>query len=97
MSIVDLTATLKSDATLEAVQEAYRRAAEAGPLAPYLEVLEAELVSADLRGRTASTLYDPYLTKLLGPRLVKVFAWYDNEFGYAARLKDLCVHLLERL
>ncbi|HJV39210.1 MAG TPA: type I glyceraldehyde-3-phosphate dehydrogenase [Geothrix sp.] len=97
VSIVDLTATLKSDATLEAVQEAYRQAAETGPLAPYLEVLDAELVSADLRGRTASTLYDPYLTKVLGPRLVKVFAWYDNEFGYAARLKDLCVHLLERL
>ncbi|WP_243383521.1 type I glyceraldehyde-3-phosphate dehydrogenase [Geothrix alkalitolerans] len=97
VSIVDLTATLKSDATLEAVQEAYRSAAETGPLAPYLEVLDAELVSADLRGRTASTLYDPYLTKVLGPRLVKVFAWYDNEFGYAARLKDLCVHLLERL
>ncbi|WP_243286320.1 type I glyceraldehyde-3-phosphate dehydrogenase [Geothrix terrae] len=97
VSIVDLTATLKSDATLEAVQEAYRRAAETGPLAPYLEVLDAELVSADLRGRTASTLYDPYLTKVLGPRMVKVFAWYDNEFGYAARLKDLCVHLLERL
>jgi glyceraldehyde 3-phosphate dehydrogenase len=97
VSIVDLTATLKSDATLEAVQEAFRRAAEAGPLAPYLEVLDAELVSADLRGRTASSLYDPYLTKLLGPRLIKVFAWYDNEFGYAARLKDLCVHVLERL
>lgn len=97
VSIVDLTATLKSDATLEAVQEVYRRAAETGPLAPYLEVLDAELVSADLRGRTASTLYDPYLTKVLGPRMVKVFAWYDNEFGYAARLKDLCVHLLERL
>jgi glyceraldehyde 3-phosphate dehydrogenase len=97
VSIVDLTATLKSDATLEAVQEAFRRAAETGPLAPYLEVLDAELVSADLRGRTASSLYDPYLTKLLGPRLIKVFAWYDNEFGYAARLKDLCVHVLERL
>ena len=97
VSIVDLTATLKSDATLEAVQEAFRQAAETGPLAPYLEVLDAELVSADLRGRTASSLYDPYLTKLLGPRLVKVFAWYDNEFGYAARLKDLCVHVLERI
>ena len=97
VSIVDLTATLKSDATMEAVQEAFRRAAETGPLAPYLEVLDAELVSADLRGRTASSLYDPYLTKLLGPRLVKVFAWYDNEFGYAARLKDLCVHVLERI
>lgn len=97
VSIVDLTATLKSDATLEAVQEAFRQAAETGPLAPYLEVLDAELVSADLRGRTASSLYDPYLTKLLGPRLVKVFAWYDNEFGYSARLKDLCVYVLERI
>jgi glyceraldehyde 3-phosphate dehydrogenase len=97
VSIVDLTATLKSDATLESVQEAFRKAADSGPLAPYLEVLDAELVSADLVGRTASTLYDPYLTKVLGPRLVKVFAWYDNEFGYAARLKDLCVHVLERI
>ncbi|WP_257303817.1 type I glyceraldehyde-3-phosphate dehydrogenase [Geothrix campi] len=97
VSIVDLTATLKSDATLETVQEAFRKAAASGPLVPYLEILDAELVSADLVGRTASTLYDPYLTKVLGPRLVKVFAWYDNEFGYAARLKDLCVHVLERI
>jgi len=97
VSIVDLTATLKSDATIETVQEAFRKAAETGPLAPYLEILDAELVSADLVGRTASTLYDPYLTKILGPRLVKVFAWYDNEFGYSARLKDLCVHVLERI
>lgn len=97
VSIVDLTASLKADATLEGVHEAFRRAASAGPLAPYLEVLEAELVSADLVGRSASTMYDPYLTKLLGPRLVKVFAWYDNEYGYAARLKDLCVHVLERI
>lgn len=97
VSIVDLTAILKADITLASVQEAFRRAAAEGPLAPYLEVLEAELVSADLVGSTASALYDPYLTKVLGPRMVKVFAWYDNEFGYAARLKDLCVHVLERI
>jgi len=97
VSIVDLTASLKADATLESVHAAFRRAAEAGPLAPYLEVLEAELVSVDLVGNAASSLYDPFLTKLLGPRLVKVFAWYDNEYGYAARLKDLCVHVLERI
>jgi glyceraldehyde 3-phosphate dehydrogenase len=97
VSLVDLTATLKRDASLEGIQELFRQAATAGPLAPYVEVLDAELVSADLVGSTASTLYDPYLTKMLGPRLVKVFAWYDNEFGYAARLKDLCVHLLERI
>lgn len=97
VSIVDLTATLRTDAPMEAIQAAFRKAAEAGPLAPYLEVLKAELVSADLVGSSASSLYDPYLTKLLGPRLVKVFAWYDNEFGYAARLKDLCIHVLERV
>lgn len=97
VSIVDLTASLKTDITLEAVQEAFRQAASGGPLAPYLVVLDAELVSVDLVGNSASALYDPYLTKVLGPRLVKVFAWYDNEFGYAARLKDLCVHVLERI
>ncbi len=97
VSIVDLTATLKSDATREAIHAAFRTAADQGPLAPYLEVLDAELVSVDLVGNAASALYDPFLTKLLGPRMVKVFAWYDNEFGYAARLKDLCLHVLERV
>lgn len=97
VSIVDLTAVLESDATLEGVHAAFRRAAEQGPLASYLDVLDAELVSVDLVGSTASALYDPFLTKLLGPRMVKVFAWYDNEYAYAARLKDLCIHVLERI
>jgi len=97
VSIVDLTATLKADASLAAIHAAFRTAAESGPLAPYLEVLDAELVSADLVGSSASCLYDPFLTKVLGPRLVKVFAWYDNEWGYAARMKDLCLHVLDRI
>ncbi len=97
VSILDLTATLRTEVQLEALHAAFRTAAEAGPLAPYLDVLEAELVSVDLVGRGASAIYDPYLTKVLGPRLVKVFGWYDNEFAYAARLKDLCLHVLERL
>lgn len=97
VSIVDLTATLKADASLEAIHAAFRTAAEGGPLAPYIEVLDAELVSADLVGSSASCLYDPFLTKALGPRLVKVFAWYDNEWGYAARMKDLCLHVLDRI
>jgi glyceraldehyde 3-phosphate dehydrogenase len=94
VSIVDLTATLRADVSLETIHAAFRRAAERGPLAPYLEVLEEELVSIDLVGSGASCLYDPFLTKVLGPRLVKVFGWYDNEFAYAARLKDLCLHVL---
>ncbi len=94
VSILDVTAILRSDATLDAIHAAFRQAAGSGPLAPYLDVLDAELVSADLVGNGASSLYDPFLTKVLGPRLVKVFAWYDNEWGYAARLKDLCLHVL---
>jgi glyceraldehyde 3-phosphate dehydrogenase len=97
VSILDLTALLRTEVQLEAIHAAFRQAATTGPLAPYLEVLEAELVSADLVGSNASASYDPYLTKALGPRLVKVFAWYDNEFAYAARLKDLCVYVLDRM
>lgn len=96
VSIVDLTATLRSEVTLEAVQSAFHRASGEGPLSPYLDILEAELVSTDLVGRPASAIYDPYLSKVLGPRMVKVFAWYDNEWAYAARLKDLCMHVLDR-
>jgi glyceraldehyde 3-phosphate dehydrogenase len=96
VSIIDLTAALKADAELDAIHTAFQRAATTGSLAPYLEVLDAELVSIDLVGSSASCLYDPFLTKVLGPRLIKVFGWYDNEWGYAARLKDLCLHVLER-
>jgi glyceraldehyde 3-phosphate dehydrogenase len=95
VSILDLTVMLRTEVQLATVHSAFRAASEAGPLAPYLEVLEAELVSVDLVGSRASALYDPFLTKVLEPRLVKVFAWYDNEFAYAARLKDLCLHVLE--
>lgn len=97
VSLTDLTATLKSDATVEAVHAAFRKAAEEGPLAPYLVVLEDELVSSDFIGSEASCSYDPFLTKQLGPRMVKIFGWYDNEYGYSARLKDLCVAVLDRL
>jgi glyceraldehyde 3-phosphate dehydrogenase len=97
VSLLDLTATLRVDTHLAAIHAAFQQAAYTGPLAPYLNMLEDELVSVDLVGNPASSLYDPYLTKVLGPRLVKVFAWYDNEFAYAARMKDLCVHVLERI
>jgi len=94
VSLVDLTATLRAEASLEAVQAAFRAAAATKGLAPFLEVLDAELVSADLVGQTASCLYDPFLTKRLAPRLVKVFGWFDNEAAAAARLQDLCLRVL---
>ena len=93
-SLVDLTATLRGDASLDAIHAAFRAAAATSALAPYLEVLDAELVSADLVGQAASCLYDPFLTKQLAPRLVKVFGWHDNELAAAARLTDLCLRVL---
>lgn len=97
VSLTDLTATLKKDATVDEVHAAFKAAASTGPLAPYLVVLEDELVSSDFIGSEASCSYDPFLTKQLGPRMVKVFGWYDNEYGYSARLKDLCVAVLDRM
>ncbi|MBS1766045.1 MAG: type I glyceraldehyde-3-phosphate dehydrogenase [Acidobacteria bacterium] len=97
VSLTDLTATLKRDATADEIHAAFRAAASAGPLSPYLVVLEDELVSSDLIGSEASCSYDPFLTKQLGPRMVKIFGWYDNEYGYSARLKDLCLTVLARM
>jgi glyceraldehyde 3-phosphate dehydrogenase len=91
VSILDLGAVLTRDATLEAVHEAFQAAAASSR--GLIEVLDEPLVSVDLRGRTASCILDPFLTRLHSPRFVKVFAWYDNEAAYAARLRDLCLEL----
>lgn len=89
--LLDVTARLCADATPEAVHAAFRAAAGMGSL---VEVLDEELVSHDLLGRTASCIYDPFLTRCLDPRLVKCFAWHDNETAHAARLRDACLLLL---
>jgi glyceraldehyde 3-phosphate dehydrogenase len=95
VSILDLGATLARDVDLEAVHQAFRDAVASPALKGkgILEILEEPLVSVDLRGRTASCILDPFLTRVLAPRFVKVFAWYDNEAAYAARLADLCLEL----
>ena len=69
-SLTDLTAILKTDASREAVNAAFKKASTEGPLAPYLDYLEEELVSVDLIGSPASCSFDPYLTKALGPRKI---------------------------
>lgn len=96
VSLTDLSVTLRRDATVATLNAAFREAAASGSLSPYLEILDEELVSVDLQGRPASCIHDPFLTKAMTPRYVKVFGWYDNEFGYATRLKDLCLHVLEQ-
>ncbi len=89
--LLDVTARLQADADPEAVHTAFRAVAGQGSL---VAVLDEELVSRDLLGRTASCLYDPFLTRCLDPRLVKCFAWHDNEWAHAARLREACLLLL---
>jgi len=86
-SLTDLTAILARDVTAEEVNEAFERAA-AGPLAGFVRYSTDPLVSRDIIGDSASCVFDSGLTQAAGS-LVKVFGWYDNEWGYTCRLADL--------
>jgi glyceraldehyde 3-phosphate dehydrogenase len=70
----------------------YRQAAE-GPLKGILQYTEEPLVSVDLNGNPHSAILDATLTKVLAGRMVKVIAWYDNEWGYSCRLRDLIEYI----
>jgi glyceraldehyde 3-phosphate dehydrogenase len=92
-SITDLTAVVRGELDKGAVNEAYREAATVGPLARVLDYSEEPIVSSDIVGSPASCTFDAPLTTVLplgnGTSLVKVFGWYDNEWGYSNRLVDL--------
>ncbi|HEV2780824.1 MAG TPA: type I glyceraldehyde-3-phosphate dehydrogenase [Actinophytocola sp.] len=88
-SITDLTVTLARDTTVDEVNAAYRAAAE-GALKGILRYSDEPIVSADIVGDPASCIYDAPLTKVIGNQ-VKVYGWYDNEWGYSNRLADLTV------
>jgi len=87
-SITDFTGVLARDVTVDEVNEAFKAAAASGPLAAVVEYSEAPLVSSDIVGSPASCTFDSKLTQTVG-NLVKVFGWYDNEWGYSNRLVDL--------
>jgi glyceraldehyde 3-phosphate dehydrogenase len=97
VSLTDLTVLLTRAVSSGTLQEAFRSAAHAEPLRGFLELVEDEIVSVDLTGNPASCIYDPFLAKVMTPRYVKVFGWYDNEFSYAARLVDLARHVLGKI
>jgi glyceraldehyde 3-phosphate dehydrogenase len=88
VSVVDLVAELEQPASVEAVNAAFRAAA-AGPLRGILDVTDEELVSSDFLGNPHSAIVDLPSTALLEGSLVKVLAWYDNEWGYSCRVRDL--------
>lgn len=90
-SITDLTAELSQNVTVEQVNAAMKKAAE-GPLKGVMQYCEDPIVSADIVGDTHSCIFDSGLTKVSN-NIVKIFGWYDNEFGYASRVIDLADRL----
>lgn len=87
-SISDITAVLKQDVTVDAINAALKGAAQDARYKGILAVTEEPLVSSDIIGRSESAIVDLNLTQVVGGNLVKVFVWYDNEFGYSHRLVE---------
>lgn len=92
VSVVDLTVELSRPATAEEVNAAMKKAAE-GALEGILEYVEEPLVSVDFNHTSCSSAFDALSTKVIAGKMVKVLAWYDNEWGYSCRLKDLARHI----
>jgi glyceraldehyde 3-phosphate dehydrogenase len=88
VSVVDLTAELGKPASVQAVNDAFRAAA-AGPLKHILAYTDEPLVSVDFNGNPHSSIVDGLSTAVVDGNLVKVLAWYDNEWGYSCRVRDL--------
>src|ERR671921_1867001 len=88
VSVVDFTAEVSRETSVEEINDAFRRAA-AGPLDGILGVSDEPLVSTDFRGDSRSSIVDAESTMVLNGTMVKVIAWYDNEWGYSCRCADL--------
>ena len=96
VSIVDLTVTLKREVTVAEVNEAFRKAAASGPLQGILGYSDEPLVSSDYQGDPRSSIIDGLSTLVIGGKLVKILAWYDNEWGFSNRLVDLALLMEKR-
>jgi glyceraldehyde 3-phosphate dehydrogenase len=89
VSVVDLVAFVEKSTNVDDVNAALKKASEAGPLKGYLGYETKELVSIDYRGDPRSSIVDAPLTRVVGDKCVKVISWYDNEWGYSCRVRDL--------
>jgi glyceraldehyde 3-phosphate dehydrogenase len=96
VSVVDFTAQLDKPATAEALNDAFKQA-EGGPMKGILGVSDEPLVSMDYKGDSRSSIVDALSTMVIGEQLLKVVAWYDNEWGYSCRVADLVAYIGERL
>ncbi len=89
VSVVDLVVWVEKATTKDEVNAALKAASESGPLKGYLGYETNELVSADFRGDARSSIVDAPMTLVVGGNCVKVISWYDNEWGYSCRVRDL--------
>jgi glyceraldehyde 3-phosphate dehydrogenase len=94
VSVIDLTFVSEKPITVATVNAALKAAAD-GPLKAYLGYTDEELVSSDFKGNPLSSIVDSKLTKVIG-NTGKVISWYDNEWGYSNRVKDLILFLVKK-
>ena len=96
VSVVDLVAVVEKKTTKEEVNAALKKASEAGPLKGYLGYEENELVSSDYKGDSRSSIVDAPCTLVICGNMVKVISWYDNEWGYSCRVRDLINYIVSK-
>lgn len=96
VSLCDFVAELSREVSVAAVNRAFLEASQ-GRLKGILEYCEEELVSTDFKGNPASAIFDAPSTMVIGGNMVKVLAWYDNEWGYSCRTADLVAYIADRL
>jgi glyceraldehyde 3-phosphate dehydrogenase len=94
-SVTDFVADLSREVTVEEVNQAFQKAAE-GPLKGILEYTEDPIVSSDIKGNPHSCIFDALSTMVMQGRMVKIMAWYDNEWGYSCRTADLCSFISDK-
>jgi glyceraldehyde 3-phosphate dehydrogenase len=95
VSLVDLVVNTTNSVTAEAVNDAFRAAAN-GPLKGILDITDEELVSVDFKGNPHSSIVDAANTMVMGDKMLKVLSWYDNEWGYSCRVADLINYMVSK-
>ncbi|OGP13173.1 MAG: type I glyceraldehyde-3-phosphate dehydrogenase, partial [Deltaproteobacteria bacterium GWA2_54_12] len=95
VSVVDLTAELSKPGTAEEINAAFKAAAD-GKLKGVLEYVDELLVSVDFKGNPHSSIFDAPSTKVIGGNMVKVLAWYDNEWGFSSRMRDVVLYMAQK-
>ena len=96
VSVVDMVAFVEKKTSAEEVNAVMKKASESGPLKGYLGYETEELVSVDYRGDARSSIVDALMTRVVAGNCVKVISWYDNEWGYSCRVRDLITYIASK-